>query len=394
MIGTLIHVGWLSLRRNRVSLSLVLLLPVLFFSVFAAVFSSREQITAGTVEIAVVDEDQSAASVRLLAALERRDGVHLTRSADGNGRPLDRETAAGLVAMPRFDEDDKVPVALVIPSGFGDTFAAAAADRSAEVELLADVSNPVAHRVVSGLLEAVSLEMAAEQLGAGPLRRSGFAVELVDVVGGARPGQEGGRSLIAFYAAGIAVMFLLFSVTGASGALLDEEENGILERVLNSGAGMGRILLAKWIYLSLLGLAQVTVMFGWAALVFDLDLWTPHHLAGFALMSVVTAASASAFALVLATLCRDREQQRGLSRIIVLIMSAMGGSMLPRFMMPEWMQQIGLVTFNAWALDGYEKVFWYDRPLLDLWPQLGVLLSATLVFLTLSRFLAKRWESV
>ncbi len=32
--------------------------------------------------------------------------------------------------------------------------------------------------------------------------------------------------------------------------------------------------------------------------------------------------------------------------------------MFPRFLMSETMQQFGLVTFNAWALDGYLKVFW------------------------------------
>ena len=44
-------------------------------------------------------------------------------------------------------------------------------------------------------------------------------------------------------------------------------------------------------------------------------------------------------------------------------MSALGGSMFPRFLMSETMQQFGLVTFNAWALDGYLKVFWRNAPL-------------------------------
>ena len=39
--------------------------------------------------------------------------------------------------------------------------------------------------------------------------------------------------------------------------------------------------------------------------------------------------------------------------------------MFPRFLMTETMQKIGLVTFNAWALDGYLKVFWREAPLVD-----------------------------
>ena len=58
------------------------------------------------------------------------------------------------------------------------------------------------------------------------------------------------------------------------------------------------------------------------------------------------------------------------------------------------MQRIGLVTFNAWAVIGYEKVFWRDAPVAALWPQLTVLGSMTLVGLIVARVLARRWESV
>jgi ABC-2 type transport system permease protein len=67
--------------------------------------------------------------------------------------------------------------------------------------------------------------------------------------------------------------------------------------------------------------------------------------------------------------------------------------MFPRFLMSATMQKIGLVTFNAWALDGYLKVFWRELPLLSLLPQLGVLFGLTAVFLTTARLLAQRWEA-
>ena len=37
--------------------------------------------------------------------------------------------------------------------------------------------------------------------------------------------------------------------------------------------------------------------------------------------------------------------------------------MFPRFAMSEGLQTAGLFTFNAWALDGYQKVFWRDAHL-------------------------------
>jgi ABC-2 type transport system permease protein len=53
-------------------------------------------------------------------------------------------------------------------------------------------------------------------------------------------------------------------------------------------------------------------------------------------------------------------------------MSALGGSMFPRFLMSETMQKFGLLTFNGWALDGYLKVFWKTCRLATL---AGVLLA-------------------
>ena len=133
-------------------------------------------------------------------------------------------------------------------------------------------------------------------------------------------------------------------------------------------------------------------MFLWGELVFGLPLFS--HLPGFVVMTVVTAPAAAALALILATLARSRAQLSGFSTILILTMSALGGSMFPRFLMSETMQQVGLVTFNAWALDGYLKVFWRDAPVWQLWPQVAVLSGLAVVFLCGARVLARKWEAV
>ncbi len=183
------------------------------------------------------------------------------------------------------------------------------------------------------------------------------------------------------------------TLVGAGGALLEERESGTLERLLSSRLGMGRLLAGKWLYLLLLlGAAQLTVMLLWGQLVFGLDL--VGHLAGFAIMTVATAAAAAAFGLVLAAACRTRGQLAGISTILILVMSAVGGSMFPRYLMPESMQRLGLLTFNGWALDGFTKVFWRDLPLTALWPQVAVLAAITTVLPALTRILARSWERV
>jgi ABC-2 type transport system permease protein len=97
---------------------------------------------------------------------------------------------------------------------------------------------------------------------------------------------------------------------------------------------------------------------------------------------------------MLAALCRSRQQLNGLSTILILTQSALGGSMFPRFLMSETLQDVGRYTFNAWALDGYTKVLWRDAPVSALVPELTVLAGLTVLFLAAARVLARRWEAI
>jgi ABC-2 type transport system permease protein len=198
--------------------------------------------------------------------------------------------------------------------------------------------------------------------------------------------------MIAFYAAGLGVMFLLFSAAGAGGALIEEAESGTLDRLLSTRLTMGTLLAGKLAHLTTLGVAQLVVMFVWGWLVFGLDL--PSHLAGFALMAVPTALVSSAFGLVLATLCRTRKQLVAASNLVILSISALGGSMFPRFLMPEALQQVGLVAFNAWALEGFLDIFWRGAPLAAALPEVAVLVAWAAIFFTIARRAARRWEAV
>jgi hypothetical protein len=62
--------------------------------------------------------------------------------------------------------------------------------------------------------------------------------------------------------------------------------------------------------------------------------------------------------------------------------------------MPEMMQKAGLLTINAWAIDGFTKVFWRDEPLSHLWPQVLVLVAVGAVLFAIPRRAARRWEIV
>jgi ABC-2 type transport system permease protein len=419
MIATLLRVFWIRLRRDRVGWLLTFFVPVAFFSVFAVIFSGQTgRSSTPAVRVAVVDEDGSDFSRKLAATLTKDQGLRVTAQRE-SGAPLTRADAEALV------RDGKVSAAIILPKGLGESFPNFAGDRPT-VELLADTSDPVAAQMLSGMLQGLAMTAAPNAMmkgGLSQLRKWGGpltpeqqkAIEQAErflkqparegPAGGATPsgllrvkvvdvlGQEKANPVVAFYAAATAVMFLLFScANGAGGSLIEEVESGTLDRLLSSNLTMTQLIAGKWVSFVLLGVMQVSVMFLWGWLVFRLELWS--HLAGFLVMTAVTAAAAAAFGVLLGTLCRTRGQLGGVSTTVILLMSAVGGSMFPRFLMSEGLQTAGLLTFNAWALDGYQKVFWRDAPVWELWPQLLVLAGLTAVFLLAARTLARRWEVV
>jgi ABC-2 type transport system permease protein len=407
MIAAVARTAATALRRDRAALALSFLLPVAFFTIFALVFGGRSE--TPRIRVAVADADHSRASEALLRALSA-EGIEL--------QP--RPTAAAAEAAVKAGE---APVALVVPPGF-ERGAAGEEARPAALELLADPADPVASQLVGGLVQK-ALSTALPDLavargarlmdavvgGFTPAQRArvdgvvqllrdrdpatagatgedpGLLAPLArrDVVGAEKP-----RPMISFYAAAIGVMFLLFTASAAAGSLLEEAESGALDRVLSSRVTMGTLLGGKLLYCTLLAFAQLAVMFIFAATVFHLEL--APHLAGVAVMGLATSFAVAAFGMLLAALCRTRAQLGGLSTLLVLVMSALGGSMFPRSLMPAAMQQAGRFTLNAWAIDGFTKVLWRDEPVLHLWPEVAVLVGSGVVLFAVARWAARRWE--
>jgi ABC-2 type transport system permease protein len=408
------------LRRDRAGFTLAFVVPVVFFSVFALVFGGTR---GGTrrIPLVVVDEDGSANSRRFVEALRREKGLRViaARVETGAGKetPYDRSSAERAV------RDGEAPVALVLPRGFGSRpVRLGGPDDAPKPILFADTADPVAPPLVTGLLQKVAMtalpdalaETGIDQMGrwGAPLtdeqrrrleeglRRlreraasggseaagSGLVpVEVRDVLGETK--KNPGSSLLA---AGLGVMFLLFSAAGAGGALIEEAESGTLDRILATRVTMTKLLLGKLLYLSSVAVLQLLVMFVWGEIFFGVELH--RHLGGFFVITVVTAFACSAFGLVLAAASKTRVQLVALSNLLILIMSALGGSMVPRYLLSEKIQKLGLVTLNAWAIDGFLKVFWREEPVWRLWPQVLVLAVAGAALFGIARRLAARWD--
>jgi ABC-2 type transport system permease protein len=134
----------------------------------------------------------------------------------------------------------------------------------------------------------------------------------------------------------------------------------------------------------------VGVIFVTAWLGFGVDL--PGKLALWSTTTLLAAAAAAGLALLLAAGCQTRRQAQTVANVCILVLSALGGSMVPRFFMPTWLQDVGWLTPNTWALEAYTEIFWRDGGLAELVVPWGVLTVAAGLALVAAQRLARRWQ--
>ena len=405
MTLAILRAAFLLLLRDRGALLMALVVPVVFFMIFAEIFATAagDQLQ---LRIAIVDEVKSDESTRLLAALTAEPAI---RPVPGE---LTRESARDLVRRGTAD------VGLIIRAD-GEDLTTAAGLAAPPLLLLVDPSRSVTATVLTGQLQRayftalpdLAVGRVAEVIGtefttftpeqqaeidaghkdlrnrAGTEQPAGWTFdELVERDNVA--GQNAALNNVAYYAGAVAFMFLLFAAAQSALGILDDQEAGILDRIAAGPGGIDVVINGRFLFIVLQGLVQTCLIFGVAWLAYGVDL--PGNLGPWAMISVSSAVLAAGLGLLLVTGCQTRAQAQVLPTVVILIMSAIGGSMVPRFFMPHWLQQLGWATPNTWALEAYSGVFWRSEPALQLVPICFSLFGIGIAALGLSHWFGRR----
>lgn len=402
---------------DRRALLLNLVMPIVLGAFFGYLFGGSGVSDNAKIEIAVVSEDSSETSKKIVAGLKA-------------------DTALTVVEMPLAEAQEKVlkgklNAAVVIPAGFGDAAGAAlfGGKTKPEIAVYYDPSQGAVLAMVKGMLtQHVMQNVSAEMFsGAGGQKLMDENIAALEKEAASNPRsaelQEFLKSVRTFqtrnaeakvsgaasadgdraaglsmpfvttdkamsagpkyngYAhafAGMAVQFILFMGIDAGIGVLTAQRQGLWNRLLASPITIYTVLAARATSSALIALGLLLFIFVVAAMFFQVQV--AGSMLGFLGVGLCFALVTATFGLLIAAFGKTPEAARGMATFATLIMVMLGGAWVPSFLFPQWLQSLTLAVPTRWAVDGLDAMTWRGLPLDAAWAPMAAQLGFAALF--------------
>ncbi len=183
------------------------------------------------------------------------------------------------------------------------------------------------------------------------------------------------------------LLFVFLISLAGSTTLIQSRRLGVTRRTLAApvstpqlvgGQVLGRLVIAAF---------QGAYIMAVSSLLFGVQ-WGNLPLA--IVVMVVFALVAAGAAMVLGSVIDNDSAAGGVGVGLGLVLGALGGSMYPLELFPDALRTVAHLTPHAWASEALAEVQRHDAGLLDVLPQLGVLLGFAVVLLALGSWLLRR----
>jgi ABC-2 type transport system permease protein len=367
--------------RERTNLFFLFLFPMLLIMVLGFAFGG-----AFAPRLGVVAVGDGPLAGELVAQLESAEGLDV-QQMDSRSEAL------------RAVERGRLEGALVVPADYDTVLRSGddvRLDYVSSSDRTAQQTSTIVASVVAGQANRLNVARVVEPTTGGDLDA---ALALADSTAASVPDVEvvtttTGEALfpedLGRFDVGASSQLLLFifvtSMTGST-ALVETRRLGVSRRMFASptpvrsivaGEALGRVVIAVF--------QGLVIMLG-SALVFGVSWGSPP--AAVILMSTFALVAGGA-GMLMGAIASSTQQAVSIGLLLALGMGALGGSMMPIEFFSSTMYAVAHVTPHAWAGDAFAELVRRDGGLLDVLPQIGVLLGYALVLFTVAAWGLRR----
>jgi len=421
MIQQILATTWKDLKillKDFGGLATLFLMPTMF--IFVMTLALGGLFSGGgdnPIEILVVNDDTGTIGAQIVEGLQATEGFAVETEWDGAA--LTRARAEALIT------DQKRSIAVIIPADFSDTIQRSVFDtptdetpQKAQIDLVVDpalssqfvgpvkgtlaglsqqaLMTGVAPRGIDLFLDQIDQTAGAslptetrESLREQALRSTaggGITGSVVEVVQMQPAGMEIEQfpNSVQQNVPGWTLFGVFFISQTLATSLLEEKKVGTFRRLLVAPMSRAALLLGKLTPFLIVNLVQIVLMFAVGVFIMPLvgapKLELGSHPEGLILISLAASLAATGLGLLIAALAKTAEQIGGIGSLLVVTMAALGGVMVPRYIMPDFMQTVGLITPHAWALTAYQDVLVRGYDVARILPEVAALMGFAVVF--------------
>jgi ABC-2 type transport system permease protein len=292
------------------------------------------------------------------------DGGHLAVGFEQVIRSLEFaevEEVATLRQAEDLAREGDVDAAFVIPAGFSDS---AAKGEGGQIRVISDPRSEVGGLIARSIarsfasdLDAVTLSVATAIASGAP---PGEAAALAERARATAPAAALDRntteaellSSTTFFAIGMAVFFVFFTVEFGVRSLLDEREQGTLARLLVAPLRPAWILGGKVVAGFAVGLVSMAALIVASTLFLGAD-WGPPL--GVVLLVLFGVSAAVGLTALVATLAKTPQQAAGYASLVAVVLGLFGGTFFP-ISQASFLGTLSLVAPQAWMMRGFQDL--------------------------------------
>jgi ABC-2 type transport system permease protein len=338
--------------RDRSALLIGIVVPLALAFIFNAIFGG---ITGNSRAIAlgVVSADRGPAAGRFVSEV------------------LGAVGKAGLIAVHReptvgraraLAANGTLDAVIVIPAGFS---ARVASQRPAAMQVIGNVGAPISAEIARSIAESYAASLnrvrlsVATVLAAGglaarsPRRARALAVRAAAATAPVAVADVSAKSKQldqkSFFAAGMAVFFLFFTVQFGVTSLLEERNDGTMARLLAAPIGRSSILAGKLLTSFVLGLISMFVLVVATTVLFGASWGNPLGVAVLVVAAILSAMGIMAF---IATFAKNAEQAGNWQSVVAVVLGLFGGTFFPVSLAPGVLSRLTFLAPQAWFMRG------------------------------------------
>ena len=338
--------------RDRSALLIGIVVPLglalIFNSIFGGITGNSKAIALG-----VVNADRGAASARFVSGVLGAVGrtgliaIHVEPTA---------ARARALTANGTLD------AAIVIPAGFS---ARVASQRPAAMQVIGNVGNPISTEIARSIagsyaadLNRVRLSVATVLAAGGSSAGSPARVQALAARAAAAAAPVAVADVSAmskqldqksFFAAGMAVFFLFFTVQFGVTSLLEERNDGTLARLVAAPISRVSIIAGKLLTSFMLGLISMFVLVVATTVLFHASWGNP---VGVAVLVISAILAATGIMALIATFAKNSEQAANWQSVVAVVLGLLGGTFFPVSLAPGILSRLTFVAPQAWFMRG------------------------------------------